>query len=265
MVKPIDDARVAEACAQMLQRLRSAPEPWLSEDELRGGKRGALHKAAFERLRTDRRLVDLGRTQHAKVYGLAGSGQDDKQVAFCLATRHLNTMEQARVRLSNRLQPVPLKELHRDAAPKHLPSAVRDALLDALYARIRACQAFPLKIRNVDYFLFASDLRETLAVQTTPEADTPDPTTAPSAEACRSIREAYWALREQTGLRNVYISEIKQRTGVDLQTLHDYLNGERRAHRANATLGEPTAATPEQLAAAIRIEGHPHVYIELYE
>lgn len=84
-------------------------------------------------------------------------------------------------------------------------------------------------------------------------------------EIARRVRVAYRALRKETGLRNVLISDIAKRSAVPLDALHAYLAAECYQDRANPSLGEPTAATAAQLRAALPIAGQPHLYIELYD
>jgi len=78
------------------------------------------------------------------------------------------------------------------------------------------------------------------------------------------IRLAYDDLRERGGLRNVSVHELRRSSGVTRAQLHKFLNAERAAHRANATIGEPTAASPAELSDALMIDGEPHMYVELY-
>jgi hypothetical protein len=77
------------------------------------------------------------------------------------------------------------------------------------------------------------------------------------------VRHAYGELRAERGLRNVSISSLLDRTGLSRDELHAFLLDECSAHRANPTLGEPTAATVHENDVALIIDGRPHLYVEL--
>ncbi len=77
------------------------------------------------------------------------------------------------------------------------------------------------------------------------------------------VRTAYAALREETGLRNVAIADLQQRSHVQRRELLEYLQKECAAHRANPTLGEPTAATKAELKHALQIGDRAYIYVEL--
>lgn len=253
----------------MLERLDLAPEPWMTESQVRNGKKGAIQKAAFARLREQKRVVPLGRKGRSPVFGRCSEGQNAHSLALSMARRHLEKVEQDRAGRANRLLPIPLNTV-KDKAPRKLPSAVRAALIDVLGTRKAEGTVFTLKVRGAEYFLFRSDLEAALGPAAVARKGAPAPaesrpTVHSKADTAARVHRAYRELRSETGLRNVLISEIVKRSGVRPDTLRSYLNEERLARRANASLGEPSAATDEQRAAALQIEGRPHIYIELYD
>lgn len=323
MAKQFETAQLEASRSAILQRLQAAPDAWLSAKQCLDGSEAALPRAAFDQLRAEQRVVELGRKGSATMYGAPGEGQSRQAFVLELAARYLDRLERGRAALQNRLQPIPLSGLQKENGPKHLPMLVRSALIEALEVRLRAGQAFNVPINGqVSGFLFASDLRATL--QSVPSAvgieapvaagsESSQAPTAAVSGACAAVahvptspvangveeslaaavgtgaalaapvvpssavlgeqaervadrvRSVYWALRKQTGLRNVDIARIAEESGVGRDALHAFLNNERRARRANATLGEPSIATPEELAVALSIDGLPHLYIELYE
>jgi flagellar biosynthesis GTPase FlhF len=78
------------------------------------------------------------------------------------------------------------------------------------------------------------------------------------------VRYAYAELKSESGLRNVSVHDLRKRSGVTRAQLHAFLNAERKARRANATIGEPTAVNRAQLADALVIDGSPHMFVELH-
>jgi hypothetical protein len=80
-----------------------------------------------------------------------------------------------------------------------------------------------------------------------------------------SVVRAYENLALERRSPNIVVSELQRRAGVDLAALQGWLLAECRAHRAVPLLGEPAHATPEQLAAALVVEGRPHLYVRLLQ
>jgi hypothetical protein len=85
----------------------------------------------------------------------------------------------------------------------------------------------------------------------------------PPLDAGSAILRAYNDLRAETGLRNVLIADLIDRAALPIAQVHQYLLREIAAHRANPTLGDPTAATQRELNAALLLEERPHIYIDL--
>jgi hypothetical protein len=91
-----------------------------------------------------------------------------------------------------------------------------------------------------------------------------NPRQAPAAEDVGDrIRDAYQKVSGKTGRVRILISDLQKESKVPMAQLHDWLDKECTAHRANPSRGEFTAATKEQQDGALMIDGEPHLYIEL--
>jgi hypothetical protein len=96
------------------------------------------------------------------------------------------------------------------------------------------------------------------------------PATAHSGGSAEKINKAYDDLRASTKLKNVNITEIIEKSGVSREEVHAFLRNEAVAHRANATVGEPTAwnqnpsAQKKQDANALELEGKAHYQVQLH-
>lgn len=104
---------------------------------------------------------------------------------------------------------------------------------------------------------FSSDLKRI-------EGSAKAPQRAGGAESMSwKIRGAYKRLASRARSPHVVIRDLWRETGIPLEALHSWLLGELKAGRADVALGEPTLASPEQLQAALVLEGRPHLYVTL--
>jgi len=224
----------------------------------------AASQKVFASLVREGAIVSLGKCGRHVMFAARTPEHEVRPLAAVLAARHLDELERDRHTLANRLAPISVTKLRNGSAAKKLPTAVRSLLLDELRRRKASGAVFTFKIGPRDYFLFASDMRAALGASPERAAANSQPLRDAASQEERIV-QAYWSLRESTGLRNVPISDVLKQSGVERSALHKFLNRARYERRANASLGEPTAATEEQLSAALTIEGRPHIYIELFE
>lgn len=261
--RPPAEADVAAAYAKMLDRLRGARVDWLSKTQLIGGKASAPARAALASLLTERVIADAGKIKNSAAYVLLAPGEDPAVRMRSLARVQLLARYQR-----GRLRPTPVSHLsasHKQS-PKDIPRGVRASFSDVLKQLQDEGQAFTFKVGRSNMFVLRADL--TAALEAAPARAT-DPHKGPPARIgaesiiADRVWQAYTALRHETGLRNVVIAQLQQRSGVPRDELIDYLRGECSAHRANPTLGDPTAASEFELAHALEVEGRPHIYIEL--
>ena len=278
-----DRGAAGDETARILERFAAAPRPWLSRLAILGGvgKPSAPARAAFAQLQARGQLLAVGRIGNTSHFALMGSCRSaDERLLELACTALLDAVE------PGSLTPLSMQVL-RSGGKRSLPgvpAAVRDHLPVALQALLEQRRAFMLTVGGSEYFLVRPDLEAVLArpenaTAVAPPVAQPEETPAVVSEvaepACEAsadaaklpasahIEAAYRRLREETGLRNVSIASLLERSGVELSQLHRYLYARCHDHRANATLGEPTVATEAELSAALIVDGQPHVYIEL--
>lgn len=254
--KKPEPAAVAEEAARILSRLASAPMPWLSRGELLDGVRpSAVGRAALSLLQASSAVMGVGRVGNATYFAALDAGGSVPERLRVLASAAILSAAQP-----GPLRALPVQGL-RSGAKRLLPgvpSAVRGELAGALEDLLAQQRAFWLDVEGRQYILLRPDLEATLASPVKPASDGGDD---PTAQA--RIDAAYQDLRLETGLRNVPIAALLERSGVELSRLHHYLYARCHERRANATLGEPSVASAAELSAALMVDGQPHVYIEL--
>jgi hypothetical protein len=260
--------------AAIVERLRLAKQPWLDARALLGlpsesKKPSAVQISAMNKLLSEGRIAKFGTLGRRRTFCL-GDGSDAKVLALRLAVDAIRALggESLTLRLAsaNGLW---------DAFPK-LPSVVRAALPEALKKVVAAGGAFILKNGQNRLFLLRDEVETALvrnpaASPANSSSTTNDPPNGSSTvgspngtpDVRSRVENAYDHLRRERGLRNVSVAGLLARTGLTRMELHTYLLEECAAHRANPTTGEPTAATEEELAAALFIDGRPHLYVEL--
>jgi RadC-like JAB domain len=80
----------------------------------------------------------------------------------------------------------------------------------------------------------------------------------------RLIEDAYASLKAESGRRNISVLKVIQRSGLSKSMVHAYLMGQIAAGAANPTGGDVSYASPEEIDAALMVEGEPHLFIELF-
>jgi hypothetical protein len=180
-------------------------------------------------------------------------GRDAKTILQSLA------MEAIRSLRGERLVPRRSSEAALKKTAKGLPTGVRNELVRGLKGLVDTGEVLVFKLGSGGYFFFREELEVALAKVPRPPA-----AKAAADDVRYTVTQAYKALSDERGLRNVSIARLVARTGLSADKLHSFLLAECRAHRANPTLGEPTAASPDELAAALLIDGRPHLYVELF-
>ena len=79
----------------------------------------------------------------------------------------------------------------------------------------------------------------------------------------KKINKAYDAIVWHTGFENVIISDLVDKSGVDLKFIQDWLLSEGRKGRAFITVGEPTSLSPHQRSAFVVINDRNHYLVRL--
>jgi len=95
---------------------------------------------------------------------------------------------------------------------------------------------------------------------------TPRPaSTASVAADPAAVRRAYREAVNAFGYPDVLIHEVSLRLGGDLHALKEVLHEACRSGRAVASMGDWSLSSPAERAAALYIDGHPHLRIRLMD
>lgn len=141
---------------------------------------------------------------------------------------------------------------------RSLPSGLRGCIKQAVAALKSERLAIPLKVSSSNGFIFTESVLEVVGVSAAP-------TLSDRELNLEHVRAAYRRLVDRDRAPEVLVSELQAESGVPLPDLKAWLESQCLAHRVVPTVGEPTAATQEQLAAALQIEGGLYLYVKLLE
>jgi hypothetical protein len=168
----------------------------------------------------------------------------------------------------NRLVLLPLNS--RQAPYAQVPTKLRGALMiQALHKLAQRKEAFLVKINRTVYAALADNCRQLLgsapqAGRTRgPRATRVAPKKSPIDRS--RVLVAYRRLSQTRKSPNIMIAELVRETGAPLEPFKEWLLSECLAHRAIPLLGEPSRATPEELAAALPVDGQLHVYVRFLD
>jgi hypothetical protein len=84
-----------------------------------------------------------------------------------------------------------------------------------------------------------------------------------SKEQQDKVRSAYNEIKQNSGFRDVLISDLQQRSGVPLKPLQDWLRQESRNGTVNPTKGDWSLSNENDRNAAIQVAGEPHLRVQL--
>jgi hypothetical protein len=229
---------------------------WATSAQL-GFARGEALSAALKRLRADHRIVLVGKVKNSDAYALVGNATE-KECLIALADRAIR--DQVRV---GKLDLLPVSS----EAPRYtkIPSKVRAHIKAALHECMLRGEAFPIKVGGSNCVALATNLKALLRDDAKPKARSVEAATRVRSFDTDVVVRAYEHLSAERRSPNVIVAELQRESGVELAALQGWLLAECRAHRAVPLLGEPAHATPEQLAAALRVEGRPHLYVRLVQ
>lgn len=283
-----DETAIVQRASSLLEAFRAQPRPWATLPELGVARKDALAAAALEYLLRSDQLVHVGQRRNQKQYAVTNG---------VVPTERLLSL--AEVVLVERCTPgkLVLFPLATDAPIyANVPMKVKNVLPRALQRIVERREGFAQRVGRSSLVALRRNLRELLDLTaTTAEASARESDGGRRAQAREAGREdggqesgrdggareatrdgdgklnpeqvvrAYRQLSEQLHSPNVVIADLQRASGVPIEQLKAWLLSECRAHRAIPMLGEPTAATAEQLAAALPVEGRPHLYVRLVQ
>jgi hypothetical protein len=248
--QPVDEAALAADCERFLTALAERRASWGTAAQLgfpSSKKRSAL---IVKRLLDERRIVPVGKVKGAEAYTLLGNESNDERLAT-LAERLV--AEQINI---DKLDLLPLAVTAKRYAG--IPVRIRRMIVPALQQAVLRKRAVPTRVGRSNYVALVENLHALVALS---------PAARPQSAAIdpRPVLRAYEELAQKSRSPNIIVSELQQQSGVELGALQGWLLAECRAQRAVPLLGEPAHATPEQLAAALVVEGRPHLYVRLLQ
>jgi hypothetical protein len=254
---PVDLGPLRQA---IVAALAAARAPWLARAELCGS--GKHEKVAYQQLVQDGTIVELGKLGKTDVVA-ASEGHSAADVQQDLAVELIVSRGTPGSLVALPIDP-------KDAYWKGvMPAQVLGSFNPALKHLLASGRALKLQGAGLALFVLASSIQAAaaeLAGHTAASADAP--ARAPSPPMVNGIdservRGAYRQLATRQRAVHVTIADLWRDSGAPLPALKTWLLAECQAHRADPALGEPSLATPEQLAAALVIDGKPHLYIQL--
>lgn len=242
---------------RLIAALQRHPAPWATRRQL--GLEEKRSDPAVKRLIAAGRIVSVGKLDASEAYALAQSN-DAVECLESLAARTLADLARP-----GRLDLLPLAE--KDERYRGIPAGVRGAIVARLTRQVSQRDAFPVQVGRASFVALAEGLRALVGVapQNGKGAGAPSTKRASLRVDGRSVVRAYQQLSRKRRSPNIIVSELQRESGVELAALQGWLLGECLAHRAVPLLGEPAHATAEQLAAALVVEGRPHLYVRLVQ
>jgi hypothetical protein len=240
---------------RLIAALQRHPAPWATRRQL--GLEEKRADPVVKRLIAAGRIVSVGKLDQSEAYALAQSND----AAACLESLAARTL--ADLARPGKLDLLPLAE--KDERYRGIPVGVRGAIVARLTRQVSERDAFPVQVGKASFVALAEGLRTLVGVapQNGKSAGVPSARRASPTVDRHSVVRAYQQLSSKRRSPNIVVSELQRESGVDLAALQSWLLGECRAHRAVPLLGEPAHATAEQLAAALVVEGRPHLYVRL--
>jgi hypothetical protein len=255
--KPANVVDIVAESERFLLALARHGGSWATSSQL-GFASGKQLTAALKRLRDDHRIVLVGKVRNSDAYALLGNATE-KQCLVALADRAVRDQ----VRLG-KLDLLPVSP----ESPRYtkIPSKVRAHIKAALQACVLRGEAFPVKVGGSNCVALATNLKALLGDDLKPAARLAEAASPRGGSFDTDVVvRAYEHLSAERRSPNVIVAELQRESGVELTALQGWLLAECRAQRAVPLLGEPAHATPEQLAAALRVEGRPHLYVRLVQ
>jgi hypothetical protein len=255
--KPPPVERLQAEGERLIAALQRHPAPWATCRQLGLDERGTA--AVVKQLVAAKRIVSVGKLDQSEAYALT-RGED---AATCLESLAARTL--ADLARPGKLDLLPFSE--KDARYRGIPAGVRSAIVALLTRRVSQRDAFPVQVGKASFVVLAESVRALVGVEP-PRGAGVDASSSRRAQTSldrHSVVRAYQQLSRKRRSPNIIVSELHRESGVELTALQGWLLGECMAHRAVPLLGEPAHATPEQLAAALVVEGRPHLYVRLVQ
>ncbi|WP_395745632.1 hypothetical protein [Prosthecobacter sp.] len=225
----------------ILAKLEAAGDTGLTKSSLT--KISGSANKVFARLVSERAVMNLGTS---------------KKTLYVLA-KHYRPLELAYALLEKKAMPGKAvlflsKELERGCV-----GAVKKAVPEAIKRLIQDKKLISVQRGRSRYYLHSASIRSCLNLN-----DAEPPTKTAEADHLIDegvIRQAYDSLVQEAGYADVRISDLQQRSGVQLDTLKPWLLNQSREGRIAPTRGDWSLAGEDEKAAAIQIDGQPHVRI----
>lgn len=243
--------RDRDIAAELLGRLSKHREGWLTTKELSRDVPRTTYGRVIKRLTELKAVIDLGKLNHRNVYAARVEGQSNEVRKQSLARSGLLAM-----RTPGKVSFMSLNPEHD--AYRALPTRLRKYIKKAVATLTKENVVLPLKLSRYNGFIFIDSVLEVAGVT----AGTEPVWRASDSER---VQSAYRRLVVRDRAPEVLVSDLHIESGVSLDALRAWLKGQCLAHRVVPTAGEPTAATPEQLAAALQMDGGPYLYVKFLE
>jgi hypothetical protein len=260
-------AKLSESESALHTALTKSVRPWTSLQQLGFSKDAKGSKKALEALVAAGRVIELGTVERTPVYAAVRSGSAD-DLRLSLATQAAKNLVQG-----NRLVLLPLQNSNKVGAPyTDVPTLLRGTIMvRALQTMAQKKEAFLVKVGKTTYAALSDNFRQLLSTGPNTEATRKRAATPKGSKKKKTNIErsnvivAYRRLSQTQRSPDIMIADLVRETGAPLDTFKEWLLGECRAHRAIPFLGEPARASQEQLAAALPVNGRPHIYIRFVE
>jgi len=236
-VAAVDIATLKE---RLLARLETAGTAGLPASRLIRSpktKAGQLARKALTELEREGRIGNLGTARLTRY----------------VVREHYRPLEMAYEHIQARTRTEGPRLLVKSELIKGLRGALKDGFARALDLLVKEGILLRLKRGNSVFYL---DIRT--VVPASPEA-TP---TAPTIDRAR-LDAAYRRTVSRTFLPDVLIADLQQALNAPLDELHQLLRSESAAGRAVVSLGDWSLASAEARAAALEVDGRPHLRVRL--
>jgi hypothetical protein len=241
----------------VIAALQRHPAPWATRRQLGLEEKGA--NPVLKALLAAGRIVSVGKLDKSEAYALTRG----EVASRCLESLAACTV--ADLARPGRLDLLPLSA--KDERYRGIPSGIRTAISVLLTRRVSQRDAFPVQVGKASFVALAEGLRALVGVEPPKgeQAGAPSSRRASPSLDRGSLVRAYEQLSRKRRSPNIIVAELQRESGVELGALQGWLLDECLAHRAVPLLGEPAHATAEELAAALVVDGRPHLYVRLVQ
>jgi hypothetical protein len=236
------DEQIARYAAEIRERLAAAGPNGLSKGSLKlpspSSRAGKLYREALKRLEKEGRIGNLGSPRRP-----------------CYVTaEHFRPLEAAYEQIAARAEEAGVRLSSNRSLTKSLHGATKKKAGEALKLLVKEGMLLRLKWAGNPLYLHTSALPGQ-APAGGPAAQTPVDR--------KALRHAYDETVSYFGYPDVPILELHRRLGGDLETLKQALLAACRTGEAVPGVGDWSLSSEQERAAALYIDGHPHLRIRL--